>query len=106
MDKIDLLVGFSYQLPNNKVNTAMSNQDNNITCPKDNITPNPYFVLQKFDFDQFSVTSNVTKLSQKLDSSYLNLKNQNNVFKIYTMCKGNYCFWVSSNAKFKLMSIS
>lgn len=63
-------------------------------------------MLQKFNFDQFSVTSNVTKLTNKIDSTLLNLKNQNNVFKIYTMCKTNYCYWVSSNAKFKLMSIS
>jgi len=62
--------------------------------------------LQKFDFDQFTVTSNTTKLTDKIDSTLLTLKNQNNVFKIYSMCKNNYSYWVSSNAKFKLMSIS
>ena len=66
----------------------------------------PYCILQKFDFDQFSVSNNVTKLTNKIDSNNLTLKNQNNVFKIYTICKGNYSYWISSNAKFKLMSIS
>ncbi len=87
IENVGLLFGFSYE-----ESSVSSTQ--------------PYCILQKFDFDQFLVSSNVTKLTGKLDSTLLTLKNQNNVFKIYTMCKSNCCYWVSSNAKFKLMSIS
>lgn len=36
----------------------------------------------------------------------LNLSNQNHVFKIMTVSRGGYCYWISSNTKFKLSSIA
>ena len=36
----------------------------------------------------------------------LELQNQNSVFKLYTMAKGNYTYWISSNSKIKTLSIA
>jgi hypothetical protein len=62
-------------------------------------------MLQKFDFNQFAVTSTLVKLSKIMDSKLLHLKNQNNVFRLYTMCKGNFNYQISCQSPFKLMSI-
>lgn len=66
----------------------------------------PYTILQKFDFDSFRATSNVVTLNQDISSKLINLKNQNSVFKLYTMSKGNYNYWISSDSAYKLLSIS
>lgn len=67
---------------------------------------NPYTILQKFDFDSFRATSNVVTLDKEISSKQIDLKNQNSVFKLYTMSKGNYGYWISSDSPFKLLSIS
>ena len=36
----------------------------------------------------------------------IELKNQNSVFKVNTMSKGNYNYWISSDNTFKLVSIA
>lgn len=36
----------------------------------------------------------------------IHLKNQNSVFKLNTMSKGNYTYWISSDSPFKLLSIA
>ena len=63
-------------------------------------------MLQKFDFDSYRTTSNVTTLSKILSCTYLNLANQNSVFKIYTMSKGRYAYWISSDSPYKMLSIA
>lgn len=82
-----MLFGFSYQ----------QSKQNKLT--------KPYSILQKFDFHQFTVKSDVVKLDQIIDSKLVTLKNQNNVFKLYTMCKGNFNYHISCGSSFKLMSI-
>lgn len=67
---------------------------------------NPYTILQKFDFDSFRSTSNVVTLDKSIISTMLDLKNQNTVFKLNTMSKGNYSYWISSDSPFKMQSIS
>lgn len=66
----------------------------------------PYTILQKFDFDSFRSTSNVVTLDKSIVSTMLNLKNQNTVFKLNTMSKGNFSYWISSDSPFKMQSIS
>jgi hypothetical protein len=36
----------------------------------------------------------------------MKLSNQNHVFKVLTVSKGGYCYWISSNAKFRLASVA
>ena len=63
-------------------------------------------MLQKFDFDAYRTINNVTTLSKILSSTYLNLPNQNSVFKLYTMSKGRYNYWISSNCPYKMVSVA
>lgn len=63
-------------------------------------------MLQKFDFDGYRTTSTVSKLDTIMNSTFLELKNQNNIFKIYPMSKGRYAYWISCSAPYKLMSIA
>jgi hypothetical protein len=65
----------------------------------------PYNIVQKFDFDSFRATSNVVTLNQDVSSKLINLKNQNSVFKLYTLSKGNYNYWISCDSAYKLLSI-
>lgn len=65
----------------------------------------PYSMVQKFDFESYRTTNNVITLDKSIASTYLQLKNQNSVFKLYTMSKGRYCYWLGSNAPYKLVSI-
>lgn len=67
---------------------------------------NPYSILQKFDFSSFRATSSVVTLSSELSSRVIELQNQNSVFKLYTMSRGNYNYWLSCDSPFKLMSIA
>lgn len=62
--------------------------------------------MQKFDFDSFRSTSNVVTLRSDISSKLIELKNQNSVFKLYTMSKGNYNYNISSDSPFKLLSIA
>jgi len=66
----------------------------------------PYTLLQKFDFDVFRATSSVVRLDKNLSSKLLSLKNQNTVFKLYTVSQGNYNYWISADSPFKLLSIA
>lgn len=63
-------------------------------------------MLQKFDFESYRTTSNVVTLNKSIASTYIQLKNQNSVFKLYTMSKGRYSYWLGSNAPYKLLSIA
>ena len=65
-----------------------------------------YCMLQKFDFDSYRTTSNVSTLSKIISSTYLDLPNQNSVFKLYTMSKGRYAYWISSSSPYKMLSIA
>lgn len=66
----------------------------------------PYTLVQKFDFDSFRATATAVSLSSDLSSQLLQLNNQNSVFKLYTMSRGNAHFWISADSPFKLMSIA
>jgi hypothetical protein len=48
----------------------------------------------------------VVTLNSDISSKMIELKNQNSVFKVNTMSKGNYNYWISSDNPFKLVSIS
>ena len=63
-------------------------------------------MLQKFDFDAYRTTNSITNLSKILSSTYLSLPNQNSVFKIYTMSKGRYAYWISASSPYKMLSIA
>jgi hypothetical protein len=63
-------------------------------------------MVQKFDFDGFRSTSTVVTLSNDIGSKLIGLNNQNSVFKLYTMSRGNVNFWISCDSPFKLMSIA
>lgn len=63
-------------------------------------------MLQKFDFESYRTASNVTTLSKPLSSTYLSLNNNNSVFRIYTISRGKYAYWVSSDSKYKLTSVA
>lgn len=63
-------------------------------------------MVQKFDFDAFRSTSTVVTLANDIGSKLIDLKNQNSVFKLYTMSRGNANFWISSDSPFKMMSIA
>ena len=67
------------------------------SSPADTMTP--YTLLQKFDFDAFRVTSDVVCLDKTISSHFLPLKNQNSVFKIYTVSRGNIAYWISADSK-------
>jgi len=41
-----------------------------------------------------------------LSCTYLNLNNNNSVFRIYTISKGKYAYWLASDSKYKLLSIA
>ena len=81
------LLGFSYQ-----------------KSPRDIFSP--YSMVQKFDFDSFRATSTVVTLSSDISSKLIQLNNQNSVFKLYTMSRGNTNFWISSDSPFKMLSIA
>lgn len=66
----------------------------------------PYTILEKFDFDSFRSTSNVVTLDKNIASTLIGLKNQNSVFKLNTMSKGNFTYWISSDSTFKMQSIA
>jgi hypothetical protein len=85
--KIRLLFGYGYQ-----------------ASPHDAFSP--YTMLQKFDFDSFRATSNVVTLDKNLISKLIDLKNQNSVFRLNNMSKGNYAYWISADSPFKLLSIA
>lgn len=85
--KVRLLFGYTYQKSNKDIFK-------------------PYTLLQKFDFDSFRSTSTVVTLNSDLSSKLIELKNQNTVFKLYTMSRGNYNYWISCDSPFKLISIS
>lgn len=74
------------------------------SSPNDCFTP--YTMMQKFDFDGFRATSNVVTLNQNISSKLISLKNQNSVFKLNTMSRGNYNYWISADSPFKLLSIA
>ena len=82
-----LLLGFAYQ-----------------KSPRDIFSP--YSMIQKFDFDGFRATSTVVTLSSDISSKLIQLNNQNSVFKLYTMSRGNTNFWISSDSPFKMLSIA
>lgn len=63
-------------------------------------------MLQKFDFDSYRTTSNLITLNSALSSTFLNLPNQNSIFKLYTLSKGRYAYWISSSSPYKMLSIA
>lgn len=87
-NKIKLLFGFGYKF----------NDHDTLNTPST--------MLQKFDFDSFRTTSNVVTLDKSLSAKLINLKNQNSVFKIYSMSKANYNYWISCDSPYKLTSIA
>lgn len=84
---VRLLLGFSYQ-----------------KSPRDIFSP--YTLVQKFDFDSFRATSTVVALNSDISSKLIELNNQNSVFKLYTMSRGNANFWISADSPFRMMSIA
>lgn len=66
----------------------------------------PYTMLQKFNFQEFSTIQSSPALQDNISCSTMKLSNSNHVFKILTLSKGGYCYWISSNAKFRLTSIA
>jgi hypothetical protein len=85
--RVRLLLGFAYQ-----------------KSPRDIFSP--YSIVQKFDFDSFRATSTVVTLSSDISSKLIHLNNQNSVFKLYTMSRGNVNFWISADSPFKMLSIA
>lgn len=66
----------------------------------------PYTMLQKFNFEEFSTIESSPALQDNISCFMMKLSNSNHVFKILTLSKGGYCYWISSNAKFRLTSIA
>lgn len=66
----------------------------------------PYTMLQKFNFDEFSTIENTRVLEENISCLNLQLSNQNHVFKVLTVSPGGYCYWLASNAKFRLTSVA
>lgn len=66
----------------------------------------PYTMLQKFNFDEFSTIDSSGALEENISCLNLRLSNQNHVFKILTLSRGGYCYWMASNSKLRLTSIA
>jgi len=66
----------------------------------------PYTMLQKFNFDEFSTIDSTPALDENISCLSLKLSNQNHVFKVLTLSRGGYCYWLASNSKFRLCSIA
>lgn len=63
-------------------------------------------MLQKFDFESYRTANNIVTLNQPLSSTYLKLNDNNSVFRIYTISRGKYTYWISSDSKYKLVSMA
>lgn len=70
------------------------------------ITPNPYCILQKFDFQAFETVKNYKTLKDRLDCLHLLLENKNHVFRILVNSPLGFSLWLASSYNFKLMSIA
>lgn len=64
----------------------------------------PYSLLQKFNFDEYVAIEGTPPLQDSLSSFRLELENRNHLYKIVTVARAGYCYWLSSNANFRLMS--
>jgi hypothetical protein len=84
---VRVLLGFAYQ-----------------KSPRDIFSP--YSLIQKFDFDSFRATSTVVTLNRDISANLIHLNNQNSVFKLYTMSRGNVNYWISADSPFKMLSIA
>ena len=66
----------------------------------------PYTMLQKFNFDEFNTIDSTAALDDNISCLSLKLSNQNHVFKVLTLSRGGYCYWLASNSKFRLSSVA
>jgi hypothetical protein len=70
------------------------------------IQPEPYCILQRYDFASFEAVSNYRTLKGPLNSNYITLPNKNQVFKIVGTTPLNYNLWVSCNSPIRFLSVS
>ncbi|EGR33436.1 hypothetical protein IMG5_052980 [Ichthyophthirius multifiliis] len=88
------------------------NEENNVLfsfsskeCKNQKIIPQPYCILQKFDFQNFQVVHEYQPIRGNQNSQLIQIENKNQIFKILCYTPVSYTLNISSSNPFRLCSM-
>lgn len=70
------------------------------------LDPEPYCVLQRYDFSSFEPVSSYRTIRGELNANYITLPNKNQILRILAMTPLSYNLWVSCSSPVQFMGIS